>query len=135
MAAAQPIAREGEVYYVLAPDPAEARSGAALLFDARGEMEVIRVDSGLAIVAARHPRALPRPDAVRAFVAERAGGAIPDAPATTGAEAAAAMDAPADAPLSTPIDLAPGDAPADSSGDAAAPAGDTAPAEDEPPPG
>lgn len=135
MAGAQPIAREGEVYYVLAPDPAEPRSGAALLFDAQGEMEVIRVDAGLAIVAARHPRALPRPDAVRAFVAERAEGGIPDATATTGAEAAAAMDAPADAPMPAPIDLAPADAPPDSGGDAAAPAGDAAPAEGEPPPG
>jgi hypothetical protein len=75
LATAQPVARAGEVYYVLAPDAQDPHSGVALLFDAGSEMEAIRVDAGLAIVAVRRARALPRPDAVREFVAERAAGA------------------------------------------------------------
>jgi hypothetical protein len=82
LATAQPVAREGEVYYVLAPDAQDPHGGVALLFDGGNEMEAIRVDAGLAIVAARRARALPRPDAVREFVAERAAGAaMENAPA------------------------------------------------------
>ena len=79
MGTAQPVAREGEVYYVLAPDAQDPQSGVALLFDAGSEMEAIRVDAGLAIVVARRARALPRPDAVREFVAARSAGAAIEA--------------------------------------------------------
>jgi hypothetical protein len=70
MAAAEPIGTDGETVYVLAPARDSPRDGTAILLRGDG-VEVVLVDAGAVerLVAGRS--AIPLPDAVRAFVAQR----------------------------------------------------------------
>lgn len=74
LAAAEPIGTDGETVFVLAPSREAPRDGVAILM--RGDAtEVVLVDDGVVerLVAGR--TAIPLPDAVRAFVAERSAAA------------------------------------------------------------
>lgn len=72
-ARAQPVAREGQVLFVLAPDKDEPRSGAVLMLEIGGsDVTLVTIDAGQVQRRTSKSTPLPAPAAVREFISARA---------------------------------------------------------------
>jgi hypothetical protein len=73
LARAEPLGETDGVYFVLAPDRDDERSGAVVQFSAGGDGEVIVIDAGQVTRYVLRSGAIDPPPAVREFIGARAG--------------------------------------------------------------